>query len=141
MKTKDELQKQKARDLMKFASSLGIKGAWDMRKAELIEAILANQKQPEEKEEVASKNQVEEPDWESKQKYCQEAPLGTLVAFIAPNGKCKSAKIVNRSSKRQMLKLETEYQQEFVVPYKDIVWVRTGTRWPRGVYNMLKGLV
>ena len=37
--------------------------------------------------------------------------------------------------------LETDYGAQYITPYEDIIWVRTGKRWPRGVYKLLKGLV
>lgn len=67
------------------------------------------------------------------------ADIGTLVAFRTESGKVKSAKIVNRSSKNRKLKLETAYGKQFVVDYEDVIWVRTNSRWPKGVFEMLKG--
>lgn len=72
--------------------------------------------------------------------YIENAPIGTLVAFRLPNGKVKSAKIINRSNKQQKLKLETSYGKQFIIPYADVVWVRSTDKWPRGVYNQLKGI-
>lgn len=72
--------------------------------------------------------------------YIESAKIGTLVAFKLSSGKVKSAKITNRSSKNRKLKLETEYGAIYIIPYEDIVWVRTGPRWPSGVYKLLKGL-
>ena len=36
--------------------------------------------------------------------------------------------------------VETSYGAVSVIPFEDVLWVRTGNRWPRGVYNMLKGI-
>jgi hypothetical protein len=36
--------------------------------------------------------------------------------------------------------VETSYGATHVIPFEDVLWVRTGARWPRGVYNMLKGI-
>lgn len=79
-------------------------------------------------------------DMEQKMPYIENAEVGTLVAFRLPGGKVKSAKIVRKSSTKRKLKLETEYGAVYIVSFDDVVWVRTGTRWPRGVYNLLKGL-
>lgn len=70
----------------------------------------------------------------------QNAPIGTLVAFKSDKGTVKSAKIVRRSTKDQTLKVTTKYGVSHLVKYSDVVWVRTGTRWPRWVYNLLKGI-
>ena len=72
--------------------------------------------------------------------YIENVEVGTLVAFGTPNGKTKSAMVVNKSTRNRKLKLETSYGAEFVVAYEDVIWVKTGTRWPRGVYRLLKGL-
>ena len=80
-------------------------------------------------------------DMKQKMPYIERAEVGALIAFKLSSGKVKSAKIINKSSKNRKLKLETEYGAIYVVPYEDVIWVRTGKRWPRGVYNLLKGLV
>ena len=73
--------------------------------------------------------------------HVENAQIGAIVAFKDEKGKVRSAKIVKRSSqKKRKLKLQTAYGLDFVVSYDDIVWVRTGDRWPRGIYNLLKGI-
>lgn len=79
-------------------------------------------------------------DMEKKMPYIRAATVGTLVAFRLENGKVKSAKIIKKSTKNERFMLETEYGAQFVVDYKDIIWVRTTKRWPLGVYKLLKGL-
>lgn len=75
----------------------------------------------------------------TKLNYVETAPVGSIVAFRDERGKVKSAKIINRSSANRLLKLETVYKKEYIVSYDDIIWVKTNDRWPRGVYNLLKG--
>ena len=67
--------------------------------------------------------------------YIENAEVGTIVAFRVGD-KVKSAKIINRSSARRKLKLETAYGRVYVVDYDDIIWVKTSSRWPRGVYEL-----
>lgn len=67
--------------------------------------------------------------------YIENAEVGTIVAFRVGD-KVKSAKIINRSSARRKLKLETAYGRIYVVDYDDIIWVKTSSRWPRGVYEL-----
>ena len=43
----------------------------------------------------------------------------------------------NISKKRRVVKLKTSYGAEYVIPCEDIVWVRTGHRWPKGIYELL----
>lgn len=77
---------------------------------------------------------------EKKKAYIENVKIGTLVAFKSITGKVKSAKVVKRSTKNRKLKVETKYGAEFVIPYDDVIWVRTNKRWPKGVYQLLKGV-
>lgn len=154
-----DLMARKVDELRKIASKAGIKNAKKYHKEELVEAILMAEKNVELAETESAKveekvdNQVNKElvvsetktnnvpiDYESKKKYVTGIEIGTLVAFRLPNGKVKSAKVTKKSSKNEKLKLETDYGAEYVVSYDDIIWVRTGKRWPRGVYNLLKGI-
>lgn len=68
----------------------------------------------------------------------QKAEVGTLIAFIDEKGKPRTGKMVNRSSSRRVIKIETEFNWTFLVPYDKVLWVRFGSRWPRAIYTMLK---
>lgn len=164
---KEQLMAMKARDLMRMATKLGIKGAWDMKKEEVVEAILGAESTENSdigakdmdgmqsardevktddhntnvEAECKDENGSVSVDMSQKMPYIEGAEIGTLVAFRLPNGKVKSAKIVKKSTKGRRLKLETDYGAQYVVSFDDIVWVRTGRRWPRGVYKLLKGMV
>ena len=155
MYNKEQLMATKVDELRKVASSIGIKNAKRYKKADLVDMIISVQNPPEavaeevveevkeEKEEVAgaSDNADDSGIDSNKLRYINEAPIGTLVAFKLPNGQTKSAKIINRSTGRKKLKLETVYGKQFIVSYSDIVWVKSTNKWPRGVYNQLKGIV
>lgn len=151
--TEDNLQEQKAKELMKLATSLGVKGSWTMKKAEVIKAILDVQNQnpatpdedstnnvPETVDVPVESEEDKEEKIQAKLEYVETAPIGSLIAFYAPDGKVRTAKITKRSVKNQKLKVQTEYKAEYIIPFTDVLWVRTGTRWPRGVYNLLKGI-
>lgn len=161
--SREELQVLGVKELRAKAKELDISGRWSMTKVELIEAIFKSVSaesgndttttsakdegkiETNQNVEVAGKDEKEaadvEVDMEQKMPYIENAEIGTLVAFRLPNGRVKSAKIIKKSSKKRKLKLETEYGAVYVVSYDDVVWVRTGTRWPRGVYKLLKGMV
>lgn len=151
MYNKEQLMEMKVDELRKLASSIGIKNAKRYKKVDLVDMIISAQNPPEtvaeevkeEKEEVAGVSDNTDNDGidSNKLRYINEAPIGTLVAFKLPNGQTKSAKIINRSTGRKKLKLETVYGKQFVVSYSDIVWVKSTNKWPRGVYNQLKGIV
>ena len=160
--SRENLQKKTCKELRELAKELNISGRWDMTKDQLIDAILGaevveNTNESESaKDECKVDNQenvveVEDKvekesanvyvDMAQKMPYVENIEIGTLVAFRLSNGKVKSAKVTRKSTKNRKLKLETDYGAEYIVSFDDIVWVRTGKRWPRGVYKLLKGLV
>lgn len=118
---KEELGKKKVRELMKLATSLGIKGAWSMKKDDLIDQISGLKSDDDKNDRI------------------QNAPIGTIVAFKAPGGRVRSAKIKLRSTAKRRLLVCTEYDAEYNISYDDVIWVKSGKRWPKGVYNLLKG--
>lgn len=164
--SKEILQSKTCKELRERAKELNIVGRWDMTKEQLIETILGveNAMNSEIKtnngqstndeckvdDHIAAVNVVAEGKCENesvgvntndqRMSYVERIEIGTIVAFRLSNGKVKSAKVVKKSTKNRKLKLETDYGAEYIVSYDDVVWVRTGKRWPRGVYNLLKGL-
>lgn len=160
--SRENLQKKTCKELRELAKELNIPGRWDMTKDQLIDAILGaevventnesesakdeckvdNQENVVEVEDKVEKESANvDVDMAQKMPYIENIEIGTLVAFRLSNGKVKSAKVTRKSTKNRKLKLETDYGAEYIVSFDDIVWVRTGKRWPRGVYKLLKGLV
>ena len=160
--SRENLQKKTCKELRELAKELNISGRWDMTKDQLIDAILGaevventnesesakdeckvdNQENVVEVEDKVEKESASvDVDMAQKMPYIENIEIGTLVAFRLSNGKVKSAKVTRKSTKNRKLKLETDYGAEYIVSFDDIVWVRTGKRWPRGVYKLLKGLV
>lgn len=125
--SKEVLKSKTCKELRDIAKDLGVVGRWEMSKDQLISEI--------------SKREAKEIDMEKKMPYIENAAIGSLVAFKMKSGKVKSAKIMKKSHRDRKLLLETDYGAQFVVSFDDIIWVRTGKRWPRGVYEMLTGKV
>lgn len=169
--SREILESKTRKELRVIATELKITGRWDMTKEQLIEAILransveVNKIENDEEDisqsandeckvdnhecenvEVEEKVEKESADvtkvnMEQKMSYIENIDIGTIVAFRLSNGKVKSAKVARKSTKNRKLKLETDYGAEYIVSFDDIIWVRTGKRWPRGVYKLLKGQV
>lgn len=159
--SKEILEAKTRKELRLIATELNITGRWEMNKEQLIDAILGaevvknTEKTESAKDECKVDNQeiveAENKDenksanvkinMKQKMHYIENVDIGTIVAFKLSNGKVKSAKVARKSTKNRKLKLETDYGAEYIVSYDDIIWVRTGKRWPRGVYKLLKGLV
>lgn len=155
MSRKEELKGLTVKILREEAKKLNIVGRWEMSKTELIESIVeaenaknsksAKDENAIDSHKVEGENKVKEStnqaiDMEQKRAYIEQAPIGALIAFRLKTGKVKTAKITKRSISKKLLKVETEYKAEYFIPFDDVLWVRTGNRWPRGVYNLLKGI-
>lgn len=147
MFTKQELMEKKKSEIMKIAEELGInryKGKSALTKEELVDNIVGAQQANNHDEKSNEKQQVESRDIaesrDVKDRYLDTAEIGCLVAFKIETGKVKSAKIIKRSTSGRKLKVETAYGMEYIVPYDNVLWVKTGTRWPKGVYMLLKGI-
>lgn len=168
--SREILEAKTKKELRTIATELEITGRWDMTKPQLIEAILGaksvecnkeekvkvdeNSQSAKDEDKVdnhVSKNvEVEEKvekesagvkvNMEQKMSYIENIEIGTIIAFRLSNGKVKSAKVTRKSTKNRKLKLETDYGAEYIISFEDVVWVRTGKRWPRGVYKLLKGI-
>ena len=154
--SKETLQCKKVSELRELAKKLNISKRWDMTKSELVEAIVRAEANGEGIESAKTNGTVDnhtteagvesekEPAGDNAQKmsYVENIEIGALVAFRVPNAenKVKSAKVVRKSTKDRKLRLETDYGAVYTVSFDDIVWVRTGKRWPKGVYRLLKGL-
>lgn len=159
MYTKEELGSKNLKELYEIGSSLGIsKYAHGARKSkaviinEIIGSSMTHESTDNATNEVIDVEIVNESTSEksemkvdeviisqSRVKYVESATVGTLVAFRLSNGRVKSAKIVKKSTSKRKFMVETKYGAQFIVSYDDVIWVKTGTRWPKGVYNLMKG--
>ena len=153
MYTKEELETKTVDELRKIAPKVGVKNCRKLKKAELIDAIVDEQpidvegkevesvsEKSEVKTEVKAEEVVIEPVVSNREAYVDSAKVDMIVAFKLPNGKVKSAKIVKRSTPKRRFLVETKYGAQFVISFDDVVWVKTGTRWPKHVYNLMKGI-
>lgn len=155
MTRREELQGKNVSQLRDIAKFYSVKGRWDMNKNQLVDTILEAEEVKVDKDakvEVKIDNEevVKDSDSktekevtvntvnEDKMRYVRDVKIGTIVAFTT-NGATRSAKVTNKSSSKQLLKLEDRQGVEYIIPYTDVIWVRYGKRWPRGVYNALTG--
>lgn len=148
--TRNELENMNKAEVANIAKDFGVKrykGKSMLTKTELIDNIC---KYLEEQDDIKDvKKAIDEfasdenkNEAASKMERIEAAPIGVLVAFYEPeSGKLNTAKMTNRSRKRKQIKCETKYGKEFIVPFENIAWVKTGGRWPRAIYEELKGMV
>ena len=71
----------------------------------------------------------------------EQSEIGTIFAFIDDYGKARTAKILSKNSENKTIYAETEFNKNFIVPYNHVLWCQKpgNKRWPKGVYNLLKG--
>lgn len=82
----------------------------------------------------------------SKDEYIINAEEGTIVAFRlnfeSKQGikltKVISGKILDNNEEEELYVVETRNGLKYGVPYISVIWVKTGDRWPKGVYEEMK---
>lgn len=160
-----KLAKEKTvKELREMAAELGIVGRHNMVKAELISAIEEEQKEKEEAERFAKvvanqkeiktlkkdnfeeclATQVEaEKVWDEdeqtskKSDYINRIEVGSMIAFAISQTKALSGMVIECQSGKYVV--ETKNGNKFNIRRSKILWVKTGERWPKGIFDMLKG--
>lgn len=153
--TKSELESKNKSEIAQIAKDMGINryhGKSMFTKNELISLIclkaeeiddvayinkqIAEAGESNKNESISVVKNVEIP----KEERILNAKIGELIAFRDPDsGKLNTAKLTNRNKTKRLIKCETKYGREFLISFDDIAWVKTGKRWPKGIYNELKG--
>ena len=126
-------------ELLKHAKELNIVGRWDMTKGELLVAI---------EKKMAELNSVDYGEYKDPQghqkstlDYANDVDNGTIIAFkVTLGGKSRvlSARVNSKAPTGHLL-VETKNGSKYRVSPEDVVWVKTGLRWPRWVLEQLKG--
>ena len=126
-----ELKKMTVLDLREISKELNIVGRHKMKKAELIDAIAKVQYL-----DVEPVVEDEKPEGQ-KERYIKNAAIGLLVAFKASKTRALSGKIEEIHDSSFLVK--TKNGICFTVKKEDVLWFKTGERWPKWVYLALKG--
>lgn len=140
-----DLTQKTVKELRDVAKELNIKGRWDMTKQELIEAIgkAADWSDDEitfETDCIIKSNELIESEGSQKVtkttlEYLESAEPGTLVAFkrnskdIAMSGKLVSVE-------NGKCTIESKKGTQFKVNPENVIWVKTGDRWPSWVFAL-----
>lgn len=129
-------------ELLKKAKELNIVGRWDMTKGELMAAITEamNKKRVAEVDNPGDYKDTHSPQKDT-QDYVKDVVPGTIIAFkVMLGGKQRvlSAKVNGKDSTGFLL-VETKNGSKYRVGPDEVVWVKTGLRWPRWVLEQLKG--
>lgn len=144
------LEDMKVKELRNLAKELNIIGRWRMNRRQLLSAIETAESNLEKAKKVEKNmkkkemnkidTEVKKPKSNNHNEYLKNITVGDLIAFVDPVRKrLETAKVVKKSNRNDKLKVETSYKLEFVIESKQIIWVKTGKRWPVWIYNVLKG--
>ena len=114
------LNNHTVQQLLEKAKEAGIKGRHKMKKGELVNALIKHNSPTK-----------------SKTNYIENTEVGMLVAFKVNEKKALSGKIEEIKSNKFIVR--TKKGVLFSVLKKNILWVKTTDRWPKGIYLALKG--
>lgn len=156
---KKEMGEKKVKELLGIAKELQIVGRHEMKKADLIDAIVNIKSSVEIAEPEIENADVEDEikaiakaEWDvketpsiidavandnNKKDYIDNVKIDTLIAFKINETKVLSGKIIEIH--KDQFVVETKTKIKFNVKKKNVIWVKTGERWPKGVYLALKG--
>lgn len=125
------------KELLAIAKEYQIVGRHNMKKQQLINAIVEIEKALNE----AAANTTSK----SHDDYIKNLKSGDTVAFqfYSPFGKkiVRSAKIVDAYPDEEGVTVQDKIGNEYFIYKSNILWVKTGKRWPKFVYLMFKGEV
>jgi hypothetical protein len=147
------MEQKTVKELREIAKGYGITGRWNMSKEQLIKAInkvedyieehspdIPEKIQPEVNGEVTAisgkHNDIS--------KYLDGLQPGTLVAFKY-KGKGDVDRVLSGKYVETLVDLvnetiiiETKLGTKFTIPKASIIWVKTGTKWPKWVYALFE---
>lgn len=115
--------KMKVDELRGLARSRAIAGAWKMKKQELIDEL-----------ELTTMKSAQA---SNKQRYIDSLEIGQLIAFTIPSTeKVMSGQVKGINSDGVVT--ENLAGIRFIVKRKQILWVKTGARWPKAIFESLR---
>jgi len=142
--SKDDLRKLTLKTLRESAKEHNITGRWDMNKEALVEALdkAINgdiQTQPEGSVNVTA----------TTDSYISHIEVGDLLAFKVITKRGESAlsgkfiKLIENDSwegepGEDTYAVETKSGTKYYILHSDILWVKTGAKWPKWVYELFK---
>lgn len=141
-----DLSSKTCKELREIAKGCAIKGRWDMTKDELIKAIqdvyifsddiITFESDCIIKEEDSTQHRGSQKATKTTLDYLSTVEPGTLVAFTRKSAKniAMSGKLV--SIENGKVKVESKKGTLFKLNIENIIWVKTGDRWPRWVFAL-----
>lgn len=139
----NDLSRKTVKELREIAKGLCIVGRWDMTKQQLLDAIEQSDFNETNNNDCIIKdyNSIQS---EGSQKvsrttsdYIDNIEKGTLVAFKRNLSKniAMSGKFVCFDENGKVV-VESKKGTKFTINKENIIWVKTGIRWPKWVFDM-----
>lgn len=134
----DNLSSKTVKELLVIAKEYQIVGRHDMKKQQLIDAIVEvlEIEKALGKTDAGAANKIHDD-------YVKNLKPGDIIAFQfhSPFGKkiTRSAKVIDPHPGEVGLTVQDKLGNKYFVYRSKILWVKTGKRWPKYIYSMFKG--
>lgn len=133
--------------LMTINGLLNFNGRKKEEEKEVAETNIINVDAEYGEDEIASKAEEnvggitrvenEENETRTKDSYIDNIEIGMIIAFNIAKGKAMSAKVISIDSENNTFLCKAIDGTPYKVPRCSIIWVKTGKRWPRGIFQKL----
>lgn len=138
----DNLSSKTVKELLVIAKEYQIVGRHDMKKQQLIDAIVKVAAEVAEIEKALGKTDASVVN-KTHDDYIKNLKAGDTIAFqfYSPFGKkiTRSAKVIDPHPGEVGLTVQDKIGNKYFVYRSKILWVKTGKRWPKYIYSMFKG--
>ena len=116
------------KELKVIAKEKGIKGWYNMKKAELENALKAFEEKAADVPTPAPKRETAD--------YVKQENIGKFVAYTNRDGLDTTGKIIDIDAQNKTLTIMPyKIKDDEIVPIASVLWIKTGTRWPKWVYQ------
>lgn len=132
-----ELELLTVKELIKYSRDFNINRRYQMKKYELLEILLNELNLLVDGLKIQKKEVDKEIKENPKQHYIKNLEIGQLIAFEIPKGKMIAGKITEIKS--EYVRVQTKNGVYWNVRKDEIKWIKTGERWPKGIYQAFKG--
>ena len=74
-----------------------------------------------------------------RENYIENLEIGRIIAFNI-SGRMMTGMVaeINEEQSEKIYTIKTKNNSVYYITASDIVWVKTGSRFPKGIYNALK---
>lgn len=122
--------------LLDIAKEEGVVGRHNMTKSDLVDALMRRGDGGSQLTfEEAIEQKLTHVNVNQKERYEKTTEVGMLVAFTIGE-KMYSGKIIEIHANK--FRVETRRGVRYLIDKKAVAWYKTGSRWPRGIYDELQ---